>query len=145
MRIRIESPFLICAGLYQPARTRRVAALEHNVHWYDVKRNEIDTFLRSVYDHYRYHYHNDIHGAMRYQWYASLTLYYRGTTVSLNLSYTRLYDCNDYRLQYRQELDSTFGFWPESIEFWQFDSARNSLLFANVRTILNNIVKGVAK
>jgi len=145
MRIRIESPLSISAGLFKPARVRRVAALGHTVHWYDVTRNDLDTFLRSVYDHYRYNYDNDIHQHVQYRWYASLTLYYRGTTVSLNLSYTRLYDCNDYRLQYRQEIDSTFGFWPESIEFWQFDSARNSLLFADVRTILNNIVKGVAK
>jgi hypothetical protein len=145
MRIRIESPFPISAGIFKPVKQRRVAVLGHTVHWYDVKRNEIDTFLRSVYNHYRYHYHNDIHGAVRYQWYASLTLYYRGTTVSLNLSYTRLYDYNEYRLQYRQELDSTFGFWPESIESWQFDSAHNSLLFADVRAILNRIITGVTE
>ena len=145
MRIRIESPFLISAGLYQPARTRRVASIGHNVHWYDVPLREIDTFLRSIYHHYQHNYDNDIHQHVQYQWYASLTLYYRGSTIALNLSYSRLYDCNEYRLQYRQELDSTFGFWPQSIEFWQFDSAHDSLLFSDVREILNKMAKGVTK
>jgi len=145
MRIRIESPFPIQAGLFKPVKQRRVASIGHNVCWYDVTRNDLDTFLRAVYEHYQYEYNNDIHSAVQYQWYASLTLYYRGSTIALNLSYSRLYDCNEYRLQYRQELDSTFGFWPQSNEFWQFDSAHNSLLFADVRAILNRIIKGVTK
>jgi hypothetical protein len=145
MRVRVESPFPISAGLFKPVKQRRVAALGHTVHWYEVTRNDLDTFLRAVYDHYRYEYNNDVHSAVQYQWYASLTIPHKGTTLPLNLSYTRLYDCNDYRLQYRLELDSTFGFWPESIEFWQFDSAQDSRLFADVRVILNRIIKGVAK
>jgi len=145
MRIRIESPLSISAGLFKPVRVRTIGATGNTVHWYDVNQRDLDTFLREIFHYYNSNYDAQNVGRDEYVWYASMTLYYRGTTVSLNLSYTRLYDCNDYRLQYRQELDSTFGFWPESIEFWQFDSARNSLLFANVRKILNNIVKGVAK
>jgi hypothetical protein len=145
MRIRIESPFPISALPFKPVKQRRVASISHNVHWYEVTRNDLDTFLRAVYDHYRYEYNNDIHSAVQYQWYASLTLYYRFSTIALNLSYSRLYDCNDYRLQYRLELDSTFGFWPQSIEFWQFDSAHNSRLFADIREILNEMAKGVTK
>jgi hypothetical protein len=145
MRVRIESPFPISAGPFKPVKQRRVAALGHTVHWYEVTRNDLDTFLRAVYDHYRYNYDNNIHKHVQYQWYASLTIYYRGTTVCLNLAYSRLYDCNEYRLQYRQELNSTFGFWPESIEFWQFDSAQDSRLFADIRVILNRIIKGVTK
>ena len=145
MRVRIESPFPISAGLFKPVKQRRVAALGHTVHWYEVTRNDLDTFLRAVYDHYRYNYDNNIYKHVQYQWYASLAIYYRGTTVCLNLAYSRLYDCNEYRLQYRQELNSTFGFWPESIEFWQFDSAQDSRLFADIRVILNRIIKGVTK
>jgi hypothetical protein len=145
MRIRIESPFPIGAGLFKPARTRRVAALDHNVHWYEVPRNDLDTFLRAIYDHYRYNYDNDIHQHVQYQWYASLTIYYRGTTVSLNLSYSRLYHNPQYRLQFRQELSGNFGFYPASIEFWELDTAHNVYMYHNIRTILNGIINGVTK
>jgi len=145
MRVRVESPFPIHAGLFKPARARYVAAVGHNVHWYDVPRNDLDTFLRSIYRHYQYDYNNDIHRAVQYQWYASLTLYYRGTTIALNLSYSRLYHNPEYRLQFRRELSGDFGFYPASIEFWEFDSSSGVYTEVNIRTILNNIVKGLTK
>jgi len=145
MRVRVESPFPISAGHFKPVKQRRVAALDHNVHWYDVKRNEIDTFLRSVYDHYRYHYHNDIHSAVQYQWYASITIYYRSATVSLNLSYSRLYHNPSYRLQFRRELSCEFGFYPISVEFWEFDSDTRVYHCSNVWEILNVMTRGVTK
>jgi len=145
MRIRIESPFPISAGLFKPVKQRRVAALGHEVHWYDVTRNDLDTFMRSVYDHYAYNYHNDVHASVQYQWYASITIYYRNTTVSLNLSYSRLYHNPQYRLQFRRELSGDFGFYPVSIEFWEFDSDTRVYLCSNVRKILNDMVKGVTK
>jgi len=145
MRVRIESPFSISAGLYQPARTRRVAALGHTVHWYDVPVREIDVFLRSIYHHYRYEYNNDIHSAVQYQWYASLTLYYRGATIALNLSQSRLYHNPRYKLQFRIELSGDFGFYPVSVEFWECDTKRDVYTYSNVREILNAIVQGVTK
>lgn len=145
MRIRVESPFSISAGPFKPMRTRRVAAVGHTVHWYQIGYRDLDAFLREIYRHYASNYRRVIHEHVQYQWYASLTLYYRGSTIALNLSYSRLYDCNDYRLQYRQELDAEIGFLPKSIEFWQLDSSRNSRLFADIREILNEMVKGVTK
>jgi len=145
MRVRVESPFPISAGLFKPVKQRRVAALGHTVHWYDVPLREIDTFLRSIYHHYRYEYNNDIHNAVQYQWYASVTIYYRGTTVPLNLSYSRLYHNPSYRLQFRKELSGDFGFYPASIEFWECDSQDGVRAFWNIRTILNAIIKGVTK
>jgi hypothetical protein len=145
MRVRVESPFPISAGLFKPVKQRRVAALGHTVHWYDVPLREIDTFLRSIYHHYRYAYNNDIHNAVQYQWYASVTIYYRGTTVPLNLSYSRLYHNPSYRLQFRKELSGDFGFYPASIEFWECDSQDGVRAFWNIRTILNAIIKGVTK
>ena len=145
MRVRVESPFPISAGLFKPVKQRRVAALGHTVHWYDVPLREIDTFLRSIYHHYRYEYNNDIHNAVQYQWYASVTIYYRGTTVPLNLSYSRLYHNPSYRLQFRKELSGDFGFYPASIEFWECDSQDGVRASWNIRTILNAIIKGVTK
>jgi hypothetical protein len=145
MRIRVESPFTIRAGLYQPVHTRRVAAVGHNVHWYDVPSREIDAFLRSIYHHYQYGYSNDIHSAVRYQWYASLTLYYRGATIVLDLSYSRLYHNPGYRLQFRRDLSSEFGFYPVSVEFWEFDNDTQVYHCSDVREILKVMVKGVTK
>jgi hypothetical protein len=145
MRVRVESPFPIHAGSFKPVKQRRVAALGHSVHWYEVTRNDLDTFLRAVYDHYRYNCNNDIHQHVQYQWYASLSVYYRGTTVPLNLSYSRLYHNPSYRLQFRRELSGDFGFYPVSIEFWECDSHDGIRAFTDIRTILNEIIKGVTK
>jgi len=145
MRIRVESPFPIHAGLFKPARVRKIAAVEHAVHWYDVPQQEIDTFLREIYHNYASNYSKVIHEHVQYQWYASLTIYYRGTTVCLNLSYSRLRHNPERRLQFRKELSGDFGFFPCSIEFWEYDSERVSFMCHDVRKILNAMVKGVAK
>jgi len=145
MRIRVESPFPIHAGLFKPARVRKIAALGHTVCWYDVPQREIDTFLREIYHHYQLHYSKVIHEHVQYQFYASLTIYYRGTTVCLNLSYSRLHHNPEYRLQFRIELSGELGFYPVSVEFWECDTSNGVYTFWNIRTILNNIVKGVAK
>jgi hypothetical protein len=145
MRVRVESPFPISAGRFKPVKQRRVASTGHNVSWYEVTRNDLDAFLRAVYDHYRHEYNNDVHSAVQYQWYASITIYYRSTTVSLNLSVSRLYHNPSYRLQFRREISGEFGFYPFSVEFWEFDSDTQVYHCSNVREILNVITKGATK
>jgi hypothetical protein len=145
MRIRIESPLTVSASLFKPARTRRIAALGHTVHWYDINQRDLDTFLREIYHYYDYNYAQKMRERDEYVWYASMTLYYRSTTIALNLSQARLYHNPNYRIQFRQELSGEFGFYPASIEFWELDTAHNVYMYHNIRTILNGIIKGVAK
>ena len=145
MRIRIESPLSISAGLFKPARVRHVAALGNVVHWYEISQRDLDVFLREIYHHYDYNYAQKTYGRDEYVWYASLTVYYRGTTVALNLSRSCLYHDPNYRLQFRIELSGDLGFYPSSIEFWGFDARGFSCEFSNVRSILNRIIREFAQ
>ena len=145
MRIRIESPLSISAGLFKPARVRHVAALGNVVHWYEISQRDLDVFLREIYRHYDYNYAQKTYGRDEYVWYASMTLYYRDTTIALNLSKSRLYHNPQYRLQYRIELSGDLGFYPNSIEFWDFDSRGFACEFSNVRSILNRIIREFAQ
>jgi hypothetical protein len=140
MRIRIESPLSIPFGLFKPARVRHVAALGNVVHWYEINQRDLDVFLREIYHHYDYNYAQKTYGRDEYVWYASMTLYYRGTTIALNLSKSRLYHNPQYRLQFRRELGGEFGFYPNSIYFWDFDTASNVYTHHNIRSIMNRII-----
>ena len=91
MRIRIESPLTVSAGLFKPVKTRYVATVGNVVHWYEISQRDLDVFLREIYHHYDYNYAQKTYGRDEYVWYASLTVYYRGTTVALNLSRSCLY------------------------------------------------------
>ena len=145
MRIRIESPLSIPVGLFKPARVRHVAALGNVVHWYEINQRDLDVFLREIYRHYDYNYAQKTYGRDEYVWYASMTLYYRGTTIALNLSKSRLYHNPQYRLQFRRELGGEFGFYPDSIYFWDFDTASNVYTHHNIRSIMNRIITEFTK
>jgi len=145
MRVRVESPYSISAGLFKPIRTRRIASVGHTVHWYQIGYRDLDTFLREIYHYYHYNHYQQQRNRDQYQWYCSLTVYYRSMTIDLNLSNSRLYHNPEYRLQFRRELSGDFGFRPESIEFWECDTERNPYLFSDIREFLKNMVKGVTK
>jgi hypothetical protein len=145
MRIRIESPLTVSAGLFKPVKTRYVATVGNTVCWYEINQRDLDTFLREIFDYYNSNYDAQNVGRDEYVWYASMTLYYRGTTIALNLSRSRLYHNPKYRLQFRIELSGGFGFYPASVEFWDVDTQRDVYTYHNVRTILNEIIKGVTK
>jgi hypothetical protein len=140
MRIRIESPFPIQAGLFKPARVRTIGATGNTVHWYEINQRDLDTFLREIFYYYDSNYAQKMRGREEYCWFASLTLYYRSTTIALNLSQARLCHNPNYRVQFRQELSGDFGFYPDSIEFWEFDTASNVYTYHNIRTIMNRII-----
>jgi hypothetical protein len=119
--------------------------VDHVVHWYQINQKDTDTFLRSVYTFYDYHYYQGERNRDKYQWYCEITLYYRGTTIPLNLSNSRLYHNPEYRLQFRQSSRGEFGFWPSTIEFWDIDLSHGVWSYRNVRTILNGIITGVLR
>jgi hypothetical protein len=145
MRIRIESPLTVSAGLFKPVKTRYVATVGNTVCWYEINQRDLDTFLREIFHYYNSNYDAQNVGRDEYVWYASMTLYYRGTTIALNLSKSRLYHNPQYRLQYRIELSGDLGFYPNSIEFWEFDSRGFACEFSNVRSILNRIIREFAQ
>ena len=145
MRIRIESPLTVSAGLFKPVKTRYVATVGNTVHWYEINQRDLDTFLREIFHYYNSNYDARNVGRDEYVWYASMTLYYRGTTIALNLSKSRLYHNPQYRLQFRRELGGEFGFYPDSIYFWDFDTASNVYTYHNIRAIMNRIIKEFPK
>jgi len=145
MRIRVESPFSIRAGQFKPARARRIASVSHDVHWYQIGYRDLDAFLREIYRNYASRHAHVVHRHVQYQWYAELTVYSGKATMSLNLSYSRLYHNHFYRLQFRQPLNAAFGFYPVSADIWECDTERGVYTCSNIRTILNEMVKEVTK
>jgi len=145
MRIRVESPYPIGAVLFKPVKQRYVASVKHYVHHYNILIRDLDTFLREIFHYYDSNYAQKVRERDEYVWYASMTLYYRSTTIALNLSQSRLYHNPRYKLQFRIELSGDFGFYPVSVEFWECDTKRDVYTYSNVREILNAIVQGVTK
>jgi hypothetical protein len=145
MHVRIESTFPISVGTFKPVKQRRVASVGHSVHWYRISYRDLDAFLREVYRYYARNYGKVVHEYIQYQWYASLTIYLRGTTVSLNLAYSRLYHNPNYRIQFRRELSGDFGFYPASADFWECDTELGVHTYSSVRVILNEMMQEVTK